>query len=70
MLSHIGEVALKQLAGPLDREQFDHIDMLAAAVIAAARIALRRSFVSTEPAASNTARLTIFSDAINSISSL
>ena len=41
MRLHIGKVATKQLAGPLDREQFHHIDMLAAAVIAAARIALR-----------------------------
>jgi hypothetical protein len=38
---HIGEGAIEEPAGPLDREPFGDIDEVAAAVIAPARIALR-----------------------------
>ena len=36
---HIGEAAAEELAGPLDREVFGDVDILAAAVVALARIA-------------------------------
>ena len=37
MRLHVGEVAAEQLGHPLDRQPLDHIDVLAAAVVALAR---------------------------------
>src|SRR5262245_36032076 len=37
MRLHVGELAAKQLCQPLDRQALDHIDVLAAAVVALAR---------------------------------
>jgi len=65
---HIGEAAAKKLLRAINREVFGDIDILAAAVIALARIAFAYLLVRTEPWASNTARETMFSEAISSIS--
>ena len=37
---HVGEARAEELAGPLDRQRLGHVDELAAAVVAPARIAL------------------------------
>ena len=38
---HVREIAAEQLLGPLDRQRFGDIDVLAAAIVAGARITLR-----------------------------
>ena len=66
---HVGEAALEQLLGALDRQRLGLVDELAAAVVAVARIALGVLVGQHAARASSTARETMFSEAISSISS-
>jgi hypothetical protein len=69
MRLHIGEAAAEQLGHPVDGKALGDVDELATAVIAPAGRPSAYLLVRTEPCASSTARLTMFSDAISSISS-
>jgi hypothetical protein len=55
MRLHVGETAAEELAGALDRQLLDDVDIGGAAVIAASDITLDRLLVSTEPCTSMTA---------------
>src|SRR5581483_5898192 len=65
---HIGEGRAEQLFRPFDRQRLGDVNPFAAAVVAGARISLAYLLVITEPCASSTARLTMFSEAISSTS--
>ena len=60
----VGVLGAEQLLGAVDRQLLGDVDLLAAAVIAAAREPSAYLLVSTEPTASSTAWGTKFSEAI------
>ena len=67
MRLHVRVAAAEQLAGALDGRAFHHVDIRRPRVITLAGIAFDGLVVRIEPCTSSTARLTMFSEAISSI---